>query len=651
VRQGLLRWGSIRGHRSIAPALSVVLLGMLAVAFIASALQVNLVLSTQKSVEKVRAYRAAYVLVTREYLLLQATINQPRAEEGWEMTALQPQVLEALDRAARMDASDGDDFAGIRGMEVRIQAVEWQVVTQLADTHHRQAVALVVSVQPLMLEVSGDLAEEMRVHADVQSQEARTAAKRSVLLAAGIGAMVLVGIALIFVTAWINRADRRMIGRLASEDALTGLPNRTAFTAECEVALASAKRESALPPTVLLLDLDEFNEVNDSLGYPFADRVLQEFANRLRFCVREQDHVARLGGDEFAILVVAADPQVGEEIALRVTDAMAQPFLLDDIVLDMEVSIGLASGTPGQLVDSLIGNADLAMHLAKDHRLGFTRFDPERRDVGASRLAMLGSLRKALDNGEITLHYQPKVSLVTGEVTGAEALARWNHPTRGVVGPGDFIPALERTSMVFGFTVRVITDALRQARVWMIDGTPIPVSVNVPARCLLDEEFPQTIAQCLTEAEVPGYLLCVEITENIVVADPDLAIDVLHRIQALGVRTSVDDFGTGYSSLAYLRILPVDELKIDRSFIRDMTFNDRDHALVRSMVDLGHHLGLSVVAEGVETQATMQALRGLGCDVAQGYFFARPQDSASFQVWKAKRAEQAWEAGVAGGSA
>jgi EAL domain-containing protein (putative c-di-GMP-specific phosphodiesterase class I) len=203
---------------------------------------------------------------------------------------------------------------------------------------------------------------------------------------------------------------------------------------------------------------------------------------------------------------------------------------------------------------------------------------------------------------------------------------------------------------VYGFTVRVISEALTQAHLWMMDGNPIPVSVNVPARCLLDSQFPQTVAQCLADAEVPGYLLCIEITENIVVADPDLAVDVLHRIQALGVRTSVDDFGTGYSSLAYLKILPVDELKIDQSFIRDMTFSDRDHALVRSMVDLGHHLGLSVVAEGVETLATMNALRLLGCDVAQGYYFARPLDAQTFQAWKAVRAIQPWAAGIRGGA-
>ena len=649
MRQALVHWRFLRNNRSVGPALALGLVAMLAVAFLASSFQANLTHATQKSAAKVEAYRAVYVLISREYLLLQATLAEPEAEEGRQLKSLQPEVLQAMDRAAALDPDHAAALARYRRIEVQVQAVELDVLTHLAHSHPEEALEIVERVEPLMLEVTNGVSAEMGAHAETQAQEAKIATDRSVLLAAGIGAMLAVGLGLIVVTLWFGRIDRRLIDRMASEDALTGLPNRPAFTARCEMALVSATREGDRPPTVLLLDLDDFNDVNDSLGYAFGDRVLREVAERLRFCVREQDHLARLGGDEFAVLVVAAEPQAGEDIALRITDALAQPIALDGITIDIEASIGIATAIPGQDVGVLVGNADMAVHLAKEHRLGFTRFDSERRDVGASRLALLGSLRHAFDRGEITLQYQPKVSLVTGEVIGAEALARWNHPTRELVGPGDFIPALERTSLVYGFTVRVITEALIQARLWMIDGIPIPVSVNVPARCLLDAQFPQTIARCLADARVPGYLLCVEITENIVVADPELAIDVLHRIQALGVRTSVDDFGTGYSSLAYLKILPVDELKIDQSFIRDMTFSDRDKALVRSMVDLGHHLGLSVVAEGVETLATMKSLRGLGCDVAQGYYFARPQDAISFQAWKAIRAEEPWDADIAGG--
>jgi diguanylate cyclase (GGDEF)-like protein len=586
--------------------------------------------------------------VSREYLLLQSTVSKPEAQEGWQMTALQPEVIRGMDLAADLDPDQAAEMARFHGIELRIQAVEWQVVTQLAATHHAEALRLVEDIEPLMLEVTGGISTELQKHADATTQASKTSSERSLLLAVGIGAMFAVGVALILVTGWINRTGRRLAERLASEDALTGLANRTAFTAHCEVALAAASRADDRQPTVLLLDLDNFSDVNDSLGYLFGDRVLMEFAERLRYCIREDDQAARLGGDEFAVLVVGADRNAGEDIAIRITDALALPFLIDGIVVDIEASIGIATAVAHEEVGSLVRSADMTMHLAKDHRLGFSRFDPDRKDVGSSRLALLGSLRHAFDNGEMVLHYQPKVSLVTGEVIGAEALARWNHPTRGLIGPGDFIPALERTSLVYGFTVRVIAEALAQARLWMSDTTPIPVSVNVPARCLLDVEFPETIARCLAEADVPGYLLCVEITENIVVADPELAIDVLQRIQALGVRTSVDDFGTGYSSLAYLKVLPVDELKIDQTFIRDMTFSDRDNALVTSIVDLGHHLGLSVVAEGVENAATMSALRSLGCDVAQGYYFSRPQDAVNFHAWKMIQSEQIRDAGVAG---
>jgi len=240
-------------------------------------------------------------------------------------------------------------------------------------------------------------------------------------------------------------------------------------------------------------------------------------------------------------------------------------------------------------------------------------------------LTMLGDLRRALDtHGEIELHYQPKVSVDTGEVIGAEALARWRHPTRGMVAPNDFIPVLEGTSLVRRFTTQVLDLALAQARRWMDAGHHIPVAVNISTRCLLDASFADSVADALAAAGVPGTMLCIEITENTVMSDPERAIEVLQRIRALGVKTAIDDFGTGYSSMAYLKILPVDEIKVDRSFVRDMATERSNYVLVESAVDLGHNLGLAVVAEGVENEPIVAALQELGCDVAQGYHFARP---------------------------
>jgi EAL domain-containing protein (putative c-di-GMP-specific phosphodiesterase class I) len=231
------------------------------------------------------------------------------------------------------------------------------------------------------------------------------------------------------------------------------------------------------------------------------------------------------------------------------------------------------------------------------------------------------------------LHFQPKIAVDTGRLIGAEALARWQHPTRGLLPPSEFIPALERTSLIEPFTTHVLTQALKQARTWIDDLCPIPVAVNVSTRCLLDTTFPETVAQCLVAAGVPGELLCVEITESTILADPEVTIDVLRRIRALGVRASIDDFGTGYASMAYLKILPVDEVKVDRSFVKDMVTAGTDRTLVESAIELGHNLGLTVVAEGVEDQATLKALKRLGCDAAQGFFFAKALDAATFLSW------------------
>jgi EAL domain-containing protein (putative c-di-GMP-specific phosphodiesterase class I) len=289
------------------------------------------------------------------------------------------------------------------------------------------------------------------------------------------------------------------------------------------------------------------------------------------------------------------------------------------------VSIGIVSSGPDDDPDALLRHADVAMYTAKEHRLGHARFDKNQEHATISRLTLLGDLRRALDaNDEIELHYQPKMSVGTGELIGAEALARWQHPARGLIGPDEFIPILEGTSLIHRFTMRVLDLALVQVRRWLDDGHRVPVAVNVSTRSLLDTTFPDAVADALRRAGVPGDLLAIEITENTVMADPTRAIDVLRRIRDLGISTAIDDFGTGYSSMAYLKILPVDEIKVDRSFVREMATDHSNYTLVGSTVDLGHNLGLVVVAEGVEDADTAAALDRLGCDIAQGYHFARP---------------------------
>jgi EAL domain-containing protein (putative c-di-GMP-specific phosphodiesterase class I) len=277
------------------------------------------------------------------------------------------------------------------------------------------------------------------------------------------------------------------------------------------------------------------------------------------------------------------------------------------------------------------------MYVAKRYRLGHAHYTEEQDDNTTTRLTLLSDLRRALDGDEFELHYQPKIALDTGQLIGVEALARWRHPTRGLLFPDAFIAATESSNLCYRFTVYVLEKALRHTRSWGDRGVRLPVAVNVSTRCLLDNRLPETVAALLHSCGVPAELLCLEITEGSIMANPEQALDILGRIRALGVKTSIDDFGTGYSSMAYLKLLPVDELKIDRSFVSNVATDPKNAMLVQSTIDLGHNLGLSVTAEGVEDAETLAVLRGLSCDVAQGYFFARPLTPEALGTWMAER--------------
>lgn len=418
----------------------------------------------------------------------------------------------------------------------------------------------------------------------------------------------------------------------ARHDALTGLANRMVFKTSCELALNSAEF-SEVQPTVLLLDLDAFKDVNDTLGHFHGDLLLMEVAQRLRASVRAGDLVCRLGGDEFAMLLAAVGPAAGEQAAERITDSLTTPFLLDGTRVDVEVSIGIATAEPGEDALTVLRHADAAMYAAKQHKLGYTRHVPRTEADTTAHFQLLGALRHALDHDEIVLHYQPKIAIDDGHVVGVEALARWRHPTRGLLSPAAFLPVLENTTLSHRFTTHVLSTALSQTRRWADQGISLPVAVNVSSRCLLDPRFPDTVGRQLLAAGVPGSQLSIEITENTVMTDPGRAAAVLEGIRALGVRVAIDDFGTGYSSMAYLQVLPLDELKVDQSFVCGLAIDRSNTALVQSAVDLGHSLGLVVVAEGVEDAAVLESLRRLGCDIAQGYHFSRPLPSAEFVAW------------------
>jgi len=421
-----------------------------------------------------------------------------------------------------------------------------------------------------------------------------------------------------------DSADRNR--HQATHDGLTGLPNRVLLRDRVEQALAAASRTEG-EVAVLLIDLDRFKEINDTLGHTYGDELLCQVGPRLESVLREGDTVARLGGDEFAVLLPVVDgADEAKVVAERLRGALHRRFDVQGVALDLEASVGIAlSPWHGTDVEELLRNADIAMYVAKEVKAGAVLFIPEEHATGRTRLSVLGDLRTALESrDELFLHYQPKVTLDGERVEGLEALLRWQHPEHGLVPPAEFIPVAEGTGIIIRLTERVLGMALTAMRGWLDCDLAVPVAVNLSARCLLDASLPDLVARLLVEHGVPASLLRLEVTESAVMSDAARCMDVLQRLHELGVRLSIDDFGTGYSSMVHLRRLPVDELKIDRSFVLGMTTMPADAVLVRTAIDLGHNLGLTVVAEGVEGLEHADALRVLGCDVAQGYHFARP---------------------------
>jgi len=418
----------------------------------------------------------------------------------------------------------------------------------------------------------------------------------------------------------------------ALHDPLTDLPNRTLFQDRTGVALRTAARSGATV-AVLLLDLNRFKEVNDTLGHQYGDRLLLQVADRLRGSLRESDSVARLGGDEFAILLPVSGWEEALAATQRVGAALHDPFSMYDIALDVDASIGIALAEPGDDVETLLRHADVAMYEAKAAHHPFARYESSRDDNNLSRLVLLGDLRRAIATGELTLHYQPKISTGTGTLSSVEALVRWRHPTLGLLWPDKFIPLAESTAIIHALTTEVLHLALSQARKWADAGRPIPVAVNISARSLLDPRFPAHVQELLDAHGVAPYLLSLELTETAVMADRDLALTVLLALDAMHVQLSIDDFGTGYSSMSYLKTLPVKELKIDRSFVMGMANDPGSAVIVRSAVDLGHNLGMTVVAEGVQDDAARGDLADMGCDLVQGYEICRPLPARELELW------------------
>ena len=438
--------------------------------------------------------------------------------------------------------------------------------------------------------------------------------------------LVVLWLGLFRVVATASRRLRRESERnehLAHFDALTDLPNRVQLQQRIEEALAG-QRDPTTSVGLVVLDLDRFREVNDTLGHRYGDSLIREVAGRLA-AQADGALVARLGGDEFAVLLTDV---AGEDAAVAAAEhlraALHAPVEVDGVTLVVDVTAGV-SLHPQDAADAsaMLQHADVAMYVAKSSHRGISLYDPAADMNSPARLRLLAELASAIDHDELVLHYQPKCDL-TGAVRGMEALVRWQHPEHGLLPPVEFVPVAERTGLIHPLTDFVIDRAVGQAAEWSAHGRAMPVAVNVSTRSLLDPGFADRVLAALSAHRLPAMLLGLEITETTIMEDPDRAHAVLTRLADQGVRLSIDDFGTGYSSLAYLKNLPVHELKIDRSFVAGMVGNPRDRVIVDSTVALGRRLGLDVVAEGVEDEATRAALEDLGCELAQGYLFSRP---------------------------
>ena len=588
----------------------------------ASAVGVEQSLALQYRLEPGPAVRASFNAAAASFV---STLGNVAADGGADQHVFVAKVL----------AQQADYQAAINDMFARVDPGNTAVVPKIDSGEVDSAFGVIASETTTQSLAQDKRAVGQLVH--LQTLEKRTSRLTPAVFGLGL---LLAGL-----LAGLSRGYRRLLQaeragavEFSLRDPLTGLANRALLADRTEAALDAATRSGATT-ALLLVDLDRFKEVNDTFGHNFGDQLLTLVGRRFAAVVGDSDTVARIGGDEFAILL----PDIGDlasaiRIAANLQQALESSFQVEGVELDVDASIGIVlSGEHGTDAATLLQHADVAMYAAKTGTLGILAYSREIDDYSPERLTLLGDLRRALEMHEIVLHYQPKVSIATGEVVGVEALARWQHPTRGLLFPDSFISATERTGLIGPFTSYVLSAALVQASIWAATGSPMPVAVNISGRNLLDEHLPTEVAELLAAHGVPASLLEIEVTESAIMLDPVRAARLLQNLSDLGIRLSIDDFGTGYTSLSQLKTLPIDELKIDRSFVMTMASDARDALIVQSVIELGQNLGLDIVAEGVETAQALATLRGFGCDIAQGYYIARPAPVEIFDAWLAAR--------------
>jgi diguanylate cyclase (GGDEF)-like protein/PAS domain S-box-containing protein len=442
------------------------------------------------------------------------------------------------------------------------------------------------------------------------------------------------------VSSFTDVTDRKkaehQLERQALHDMLTGLPNRSLLLDRLEQALRTARR-LATPLALLVMDLDRFKEINDTFGHRAGDLLIGEVAERIMADLRETDTVARLGGDEFALILPGADEGGAGHVAQKIIAALQRPFDIEGTAHEVAISIGIAvSPQHGEDVETLMRRADIAMYVAKTTPGGSAVYAEQQDREGSNQLALMAELRHTLETDQLQVVYQPIVGYAEGEVMRVEALARWRHPTRGLIAPGEFIPLAERSGLVQSLFSQVLAMTLAQCAAWKQANLPLQAAVNLSIRNLLDPDLPRVVDRALERAGIPPEWLAFEITESMLMAEPNRVLRTLAELRDIGVQFAIDDFGVGYSSLAYLQRLPAYAVKIDRSFVSRMTRDRGSAEIVKLITNLGHALGMKVVAEGIEDQATYDACAGVGCDSAQGFFLGRPMVAAAIPAWLAQ---------------
>ncbi len=434
-----------------------------------------------------------------------------------------------------------------------------------------------------------------------------------------------------------RRAHLAALEHQALHDVLTDLPNRVLLLDRLEQAILASQRQG-YSLALVIMDLDRFKEVNDTFGHHIGDQLLMQVGPRLRSQIRVADTIARLGGDEFAILLpMISDIESAITTGRKLVRALEEPFLVDEHAFEVGASVGIAIAPDhGTDAATLMRRADVAMYIAKQSNSGYAVYSAEQDSNSPTRLALMSALRYAIDHGQLLLHYQPIIDLGTGTFKHLEALVRWQHPQHGLMTPDQFIPLAERTGLIVPLTSWVLNEALAQCRAWRDAGLSLGVSVNLSSRTLQDPALADLIADNLRRWRLEPSALKLELTESSIMSDPDRVSAMLARLRAMNLRLSIDDFGTGYSSLSHLRLLPVDEIKIDKSFVIDMLTTPSDEAIVHSTIQLAQNLGRRVVAEGVESKPIYDRLQQLGCDDVQGFYLAKPMDAAHLQEWMPK---------------